>query len=434
MTAAIDAGSLPEVALDASVMRLIFADHVTTSAAVRACRVLRHRHRPGQRRIVQYALELDGGAVIRVTGQWHARAGRAAHLARRARRAAAALAGVWTAPFPPVFFDRRTDMLGTTFPWDRRLPALVAIAAGRAPRLLALMGTAIGASGPIGAEVETVRYREQLGAVCRYAVHASDPRGGHVGARFYVKVYPDERGAALAAQLERLARATAAAPGTALVLRAVGYLPDLRAVVLAEAAGEPLDRVALRDGEPGGPAWTQVGAALARFGTLDPSGLPARDRRAGDRAVSALVEALPALAADLPRLHAAALARLDEGPVGVVHGDLKLEHVLLDGATTTLVDLDSVHRGDPRWDLALLEARWRAAAGSGAAADRGCAALAAAYFAAARWSSADGMPALRVLARLDVAAGVVKRREPRWVDTATRLVREALAGPEWAAP
>jgi len=91
-----------------------------------------------------------------------------------------------------------------------------------------------------------------------------------------------------------------------------------------------------------------------------------------------------------------------------------------------LIDLDSCHLGDPRWDLALLAARCdgdHLRAGQTAALGGDWRALRDAYVAAGGPAvEARGLGALRAAAWVDVAAGVLKRHEDGAASRATTLL------------
>lgn len=406
-------------------------------AAVLDCRVVRYRHRPGERGVVQYAVTVRtaSGAVAdeRIVGHWSAAAPDATDRARKLARRAEPMLGVWTAAFPPVFHDATTGMVATTYPFDRRLTGLVEIATGAAPALLAPMraylGLAVGA--PLDVRVTPVRYREQLNAVVRYDV---GPAGGsHAPAgRFYVKVYGDGDGARVR-DVHRQLGCLASDATTVSVSPAVTYEDTLGALVIAAATGTPLDRTPLDRGSLEATLQT-VASGLAAFGRLtrgdDVPALAPAPRTGTDRSVAALASALPDRAPMLSALSEATRA-FGYGPTGtraLVHGDLKLEHVFVDGPRIRLIDLDSCHRGHDAWDLALLIERWWSARDAVAAerplADWGAHVLALSYFARVR-PDREALPRLRCAASLDVAAGLVKRREPDWQARARRLVARA---------
>lgn len=433
-------GTRVDSATDPEVMGEVFRRLLQTPERdIVGCRIARYRHRPGERCLVQYAISVrDGAGVVtdeHVTGQWHHAPERTPALYRKLARRAAATDGdaAWTSPFAPVFFDASSGMLATTWPWDRRLPALPRIATGRAPELLApmLAWMDAGSADLEGVRVERVRYREQLNAVCRYDVRVRREPGRTEAARFFVKAYTDDGGARAAGLLAMLDAATPPASGAARVRRAVAYVDQCRALILAEAPGTPLDRLPM-DPRVIEPALRHVATALAWFGERRaPLGvLTADDRRtATGRARQALASALPHLQPVLDRVHAIiAAAALDARP-GLTHGDLKLEHVFLDQGAVHLIDVDSCRLADPLWDLALLQARWwaaRDAEGSERAlGDWGGGVLEAAYLARVRDRPTTHLPVLQAMACLDVAAGLVKRRETAWGERAGRLIARA---------
>ena len=408
-------------------------------AAVVSCRVARYRHRPGVRCLVQYDVRVRDAAGreadLRVTGQWHAEQGRNDALYRKLAAAAEAAAWHWSAALPPVFFDRATAMVATTFPWDRRMPALPEVASGRSPDLLAPMLAWMDASAAslAGVVVETVRYREQLNAVCRYAVRTRLGPSQWQESRFFAKAYVDDGGAHAAAILAVLGAATPAGAGSARVHRALAYVERLRTLVLADTPGVALDRMALDQPRDVALTLARVATALARFGQLavrlDRQRPPADRPASLDRSCSALAAALPERALELTAARTRATATPVSGQVGPTHGDVKLEHVFVDGPEVFLIDLDSCHLGDPLWDLALLQARWWAARDASveqrALRDWGWQALQAAYLAHAAADGARRLPPLQAMALLDVAAGITKRREPDWTTRAGRIVDAA---------
>lgn len=425
-------------ALDAEAMGARLHAHLRErDAAVLDCRVVRYRHRPGERGVVQYAVTVRtaSGAVVdeRVVGHWSAATPDALERTRKLARRAEPVLEAWTAAFPPVFHDATTGMVATTYPFDRRLPGLVEIAAGTSPLLLAPMRHHLGLadSAPLDVRVTPVRYREQLNAVVRYDVRRAGDGEAPAG-RFYVKVYGDGGGARLRDVHQQLGCLTRDA-ATVSVSPAVTYDDTLGALVTAEATGTALDRTPL-DRDRLEATLQTVAAGLAAFGRLtrgdDLPALAPAPQTGTERSVAALAAALPERAPMLRAL-AEATQAIGHGPTGapaLVHGDLKLEHVFVDGPRIRLIDLDSCHRGHAAWDLALLVERWWSARDAVAAerplADWGAHVLAMSYFARVR-PEGTTLPRLRCAASLDVAAGLVKRREPDWQARALRLVARA---------
>lgn len=424
-------------AMDGAAMAAVFARQLTgTPATVISCAVSRYRHRPGRRCLIQYAVRVRDAAgverVERVTGQWHHAPGYSARLHRQLTRRTARAQASWSGTFRPAFFDQDSGMLATTFPWDRRLHALPEVASGTSVALLTpmlhWMGTSVDRIEHVA--VDPVRYREQLSAVCRYAVRARFAAGAWHRATFYTKTYPTDEGVQAAAQLSALAAATSARPGSARVQPPVAYVEGLRTLVLAAAPGSPVDAHPSFDRPSVMARLALVAGAVAQFGRCD-ARLPGRPRDTSastDRTMRALA-ASSVYGGVLSSLDAWATARSQAGDFGVTHGDLKLEHVFVDGRTVWLIDADSVHRGDPVWDLALLRARWWAAYDIGDARrplrDAGAEVLTRTYLGLVPAGWATRLPPLQVRALLDVAAGIVKRCEPEAAARAGRLIEQA---------
>jgi hypothetical protein len=408
-------------------------------AEVVSCRVARYRHRPGVRCLVQYDVRVRDAAGreadLRVTGQWHAARGQSDALYPRLAAAADSAALQWSAALPPVFFDRATAMIATTYPWDRRMPSLPEVASGRSADLLAPMLAWMEA--PVtsldSVVVETVRYREQLNAVCRYTVKTRMGPCQWRESRFFAKAYVDDGGAHAAAILAELGAATPAGGGSARVHHALAYVERLRTLVLADTPGVALDRISLDRGLA--LTLARVAAALARFGQLAvrlDRQRPQPNRLASlDRSCSALAADLPERALELTAARTRATSIRETAPAGPTHGDVKLEHVFVNGPEVFLIDVDSCHLGDPLWDLALLQARWWAArdasAEERALRDWGWRALQVDYLTHVPAAAARRLPPLQAMALLDVAAGIAKRREPDWMSRALRIVDAARA-------
>lgn len=156
----------------------------------------------------------------------------------------------------------------------------------------------------------------------------------------------------------------------------LGHSAGDRASVWRESAGEPLWRVctdggsatalmeglgeALRVLHDTGPRSTDVGpdaAALPRCRDTDEHA--ARVLRAGEH-IAALLPRVGRAYHDLASRLVERLGRLPGGPPALVHGDLKCDHVLVDGDRFRLIDLDRAGYGDPALDLGALLAdlRW----------------------------------------------------------------------------
>ena len=222
------------------------------------------------------------------------------------------------------------------YPVDVELPGLVEAASPAAMRrrLSALL--------PDGRELrevepELVRYKPRRRAVLRLRLD-----GGERDA-VYAKVRADERGELIQRSAEALVGAGVPLPDP------LGYLPDLRLMLAAEAPGTRLKE--LRGSARFAAAMEPVAEVLTRLHAARLPELPAprlEDEVADLRAAAGTVVALlPSSGARVERLAERLIADLAAvgGPSGTIHGSFHDDQVLVSAAGLTLVDLDSVQRG-----------------------------------------------------------------------------------------
>jgi hypothetical protein len=245
-----------------------------------------------------------------------------------------------------------TGMRILAAPLDPRLPALVP------------MSDPAFAGGPIAAgAVTTIRYRPGERHVLRY--------DGQAQAR-YAKLY--RPGAAEEAWLRAAAVCAAVSCGPAAVRAARPRLwRSEEALVTAAVGGRPagVDEIEL---EAAGSLLRVIHGGVAPPG---PAATLAGEIEAVERAAQHIDALVPPVGAALRRTLAAAREcgeRAGEGRTVLIHGDFKLDHLLWDGGTVTVIDLDRARSGEPALDLGklLADLRWRraGAAPAGDAADR----------------------------------------------------------------
>jgi Phosphotransferase enzyme family len=424
---------LPEfaIACDPRRMAELLRRHLRPRAGARidGCTLEEFRYRPEKRSVLRYRLALSGAPERRawVTGALY-RAERAPGRARAVAEemAAAGPGGAgWEGPFDPVAFVPEVGMAVQVYPFDRRLPAVRLLADGPTPELAAMLARAAGvpAAAPRRWTSELVRYRPELCAVFRHTLDAGGERH-----RFYVKLYPKNGDLGVERRLAPLGGRI----GDFAVPHVVAELPKLNVLALSEVAGTPLDRL-LVEGNGVVAAARVVGASLAAFNleaTPPERRFTAADERARlERTQRLLRWARPDLAPAIARVVEPAGAALADGPAYATHGDLKLDHVLLDDGRPALVDMDSCTAGDPVLDPATLLARMFVApfeqpVGRGTA-RAAMDAFADAYFAAvpAGWRERVGPHYAGAL--LEVAVSVFRRQVPGWADAVAALVEEA---------
>jgi hypothetical protein len=345
--------------------------------------------------------------------------------------------------FEPVSFIPELDMLVQVFPYDHRLPTLPLLAAGPPPELEPLLLTQFG-PGDWRVEVwntEPVRYLDR-GVVLRYTAMA---RNAATGTRreksFYAKVYRYKKAEQTYQALRALWSQAGAREGFTVV-RPLAYLSDLRALILEEAPGTPLEEILLGDRDITG-AVRRVARALAAFNQGD---APATTRRYLladhaaylDRAGRVLRRGCPHLRLEVESIIEGVLAGLQEVPLRPTHRDLKADHIFLDGDRTIFIDLDSFAKADPVLDPAHLLARLAAMPALFPIPRQRARAVAREfaeeYFAHVPGAWHDRLPFHYAGTLLKTADGFFRRQVPDWPGRITGLLEEArdsLAGKVW---
>jgi hypothetical protein len=357
-----------EVAGDPGRMLEVFRTHLK-SVPGKACTILEctpYRFRCFQslsRCVLQYSLRVVDSSSGRQWDQWatgliYADPSEAQRLWQILQTAepASEVPEPWRA-FESVNFVPELDMVVEVFPYDRRLPQLARALNGASrdlePLLLARLGS--GWWQAEGRTIEPVRYRTEMGAVLRYTLPAREAETGRDETlRCYLKVYRNERGAET---FERLQSWTQDARPDYSLVRPIAYLDDLRTLALEEAPGASLREVLLGARDPVAAVCT-VARATAAFhrDNLDTvRTYTAAEHRDDLRLASTLVQwVCPMKRAMIAGVGAVVGGNLMDSRPETLHGDLTADHVFLSGDEVTFVDTDSVARGDPVRDPALL--------------------------------------------------------------------------------
>lgn len=292
-----------------------------------AVQVLRLRQRPG-RSVLHVSLRDAQGQETGQGAIWCFAGDKAGRVVRR---------------HPASAMDPVTNAVFDRFPADHRLPEIAAYlhwVTRQAPARQRAAGMP-----------ELLRYRPGLS--CTFRVVQGD------GQTVVTKIIAGQD----VTKLARKGRAMAAlAPASGVrFIRPLQVQPELRAITYALAPGRALDR-RLREDTPEQAiaAFGKTLAALARFPaprSAGPGHLTAEQLR------ESAAKSHAAIAARCPRAGSRARAILDglgAPPPGrraaLVHGDMKIDHAFLEGPTVTFVDTEGMAIGDPRHDLACLEA------------------------------------------------------------------------------
>ena len=288
--------------------------------------------------------------------------------------------------------------------------------------------------------VEPVRYRDE-GAVLRYTAKARNAAtGGRTEKSFYAKVYRHEKGEQTYQTLRALWSRASAREGFS-VARPLAYLSDLRAFILEEAPGTPLDEIIHRDGDTTA-AVRRAAQALAAFNQGD---APATTRQylladevaVLEKARRVLVGACPHLRVEVESIIEGILAGLEEVPLRPTHRDLSPDHIFVDGERTIFIDLDSLAKADPVLDPAHILVRLAKPAQFPIPRERARTAareFAEEYFAHVPSTWQERLPFHYAGALLKAAHGFFRRQVPDWPDRIATLLEEArasLAGGVW---
>jgi phosphotransferase family enzyme len=292
-------------------------------------------------------------------------------------------------------------------PLDPRLPALVRMSD---PTFAA---EAIG-PGAAPAAVTTIRYRPGERHVLRYA----GPTGGR-----YAKLY--RPGAAGQACRRAAAVCAAVSCGPAAVQAARPRLWRRENALVAPAV----------HGHPAAVEDVDLEAAGSLLGVIhrgvappEPAVTLAGEIDAAERAAQHIDALLPPVGAALRRTLAAAREcgeRTAAQRAVLVHGDFKLDHLLWDGGSVTVIDLDRARPGEPALDLGkmLADLRWRRA-GAPPAADAARDRLMRGYGPV----GAHGRARARLYEAVFLLKAAARRApllDPGWEQTVAAAVREA---------
>jgi hypothetical protein len=443
-----------KIATDAGLMKQTFRTYLRPVGGkvydIEDCRLIRLRYRQDSRCFLLYTLRLvepDTGRErdVQVTGLIYAEKDKAEHTWRKLKATdpQQEIPDGWLT-FEPVSFVPELGMLVQVFPYDHRLPTLPLLTAGPPPELETVL---LGRFGPGDWRVqawntEPVRYLDR-GVVLRYTARARNAvTGRRTEKSFYAKVYRYKK-AEQTYQALRALWSQAGANGEAFtVVRPLAYLSDLRALILEEAPGTPLDEILLGDGDTTR-AVRRVARALAAFNQGD-APATARQYLLADhaayleRAARVLRRGCPHLRLEVESILEGVLAGLQEVPLRPTHRHLSPDHIFLDGERTTFIDLDMFAKADPVLDPARLLTRLAAMPAlfpiprqRARAAGRE---FAEEYFAHVPGAWQERLPFHYAGTLLKTADGFFRRQVPDWPGRIAGLIEEArdsLAGKVW---
>ena len=337
-------------ALDAATMaRLVRAHVLPQDVAILGLRIVRFRHRPGERLVVSYEADItdaDGASPHRLilTGRIHPR-----------RSAGSGRAGSRSTFIPEL------AMTLEAFPEDRRLPALRKFVTepGEAWAGLAGMYRPNGLSSPCSMSIEPMRYRPGLSATlrCRFAGDA----GGCGPETLFVKFSADGDVAAEAATAGAI-NAALAHSGDGLRLSVPEATDAANGVaVYRPARGHTIQDLLAGDSSPE-ETGRRTGEALAKLHTRTDLRLPQTfswDVTSKiERAERITAWACPELSKPVHGMARLARLLVTSDLAMPTHRDMKPDHVFLDhGGGVEMIDVGSVSTGNPMVDIGSMLAR-----------------------------------------------------------------------------
>ena len=433
-------------ASDPGAMLEIFREHLRPIRGrtffIEDCVPFRFRCRQSVSRcVLQYTLRLvepDTGHRREqwVTGLLHSKEGEAERVWRELRAADPGrdIPERWQS-FEPLDFIPELDMVVEVFPFDRRLPQLRAVLGGALGPLETLLRARRGPGRwRAGDEtLEPTRYRTELGAAFRCSIPAREARSGREETlHCYVKVFRNHHAEETYRLLHASARRPARDRSSYALVSPLLHRSDLRTLVLEEAPGASMQQQLLEGCDPAaiGRRAAQAVAAFHRDDLEIHRHRPVEDDLADvRRAADAVAWACPEFRDEVEAIAREVLGGLEDVALSPVHGDLKPDHVFLDGDRVTLIDLDSAALGDPTRDAAQLYAYLMGGVGleSVSRADTLAAADAfvEAYFACVPCSWRRRFAKLCAGALLEVAWAIFRHQEACWAPKVTAAVEEA---------
>jgi aminoglycoside phosphotransferase len=234
--------------------------------------------------------------------------------------------------------------------------------AGPPPELVSVLRAELGTQDQESLDwtSDVVQYRVDMRAIVRLTVAATDPATGRASERqFYAKVYrdPEQGRRAFRSQSDLHGEANAVTQQL-MVAKPIAYDEALRTLVTAAIPGTSLSKIVSRGDDSVG-AVRSAARAIAEFHRLDVDAPP---RQIGEElarlheARQFLASARPDLADDVSAMVEFIATGLAGAPSALIHGDLKPDHILIDGDRVGLLDFDLLGRADPIVDVAHLVA------------------------------------------------------------------------------
>ena len=299
------------------------------SLAIDSCRQVRVKYRVGARlrvvhRIRARSLSFDISASTFPSLERSERA-----------YAEARVRAVACVSVPPVVHDRGLATVFWSFPNDRKVAGLPALA-GPSPELARLH--------PGWRRSELVSYAPEKSATMR----CRDEAGRTIG---FAKAYAGEEGTRAHRVHDALTRALGPDDPQLRLPRTLGYSQPHHTLLVEFVEAAPLYAPDAPDAEA---RYVRLGRALARFHEL-PAPDAIRFTRSDPDRLEAAAELIGAARRDVGwaarRLAREVAPRLEAGDVSCLHGDVNFRNALLENGRVALIDLDQVATGPAAAEL-----------------------------------------------------------------------------------
>ncbi len=323
-----------------------------------SCNVTRFRYRQSKRAIVLYEARAEDDQNPRRLFAGYLYAGdKGERIAKGlSRKQSGAHGNSSSKPSHAYLKDQKLLLL--PFPYDHKMPGLA--------QFLSSLSSSSLRIGPdrrcLGAlsNPDVMRYRPGLRATVRVEVNQSKSSSTDKSNLMFVKFSAEEDAGTAVRQQTRYARQLGR-PNQGLTIDApIAKCGQTGAVIYAHATGRTLQDEAGLHGNY--QRMAEISAdAIHRLHTAEAEGLPAanseRMARRLTRAASLIAWACPDTAPLSNEIVANINQQFSSLQARPVHGDLKPEHIFVDGEQVTLIDNESIELGDPAFDLGRLLAR-----------------------------------------------------------------------------
>ena len=332
------------------------------------CKVHRFRYRKGKRVIVQYQLTLHDQLTKHNKKLWITGISRSTpeHMKKLYKRILNSDSwwniSLSTLILEPVLYLPALKLILQTYPQDHHLPTLPLLLNDRLMmREKLLLNPWLKDWKMMENTLTLIRYRPLLGATFRCDFEAEHLRTKeNIKKTLYFKVFQKEDGRHIFEQLVQLKKDFPVKEQGLYIVNAITYSKQLKTLVLEAALGIPLS-VFILNGVSIEQTLEKTAEALAHF-HLSPCALFKHQSKAvrlkdAEKAVRFIREVCPELQEKSRQLFFQIQSRIKDVVLCPTHLDLKPEHIFINGARVTLIDLDAAAMSDPVYDIASLIVR-----------------------------------------------------------------------------